>query len=63
MAKQKKQKAKKQQALEERMIDHLLANGFERGWISDEVLQKCMAAERNKATKQNNRHLIAGDYN
>ena len=55
----KQQKRRVYSLAEEKMIDNLLANGWERGWISDANLQAIMRAEKEK---QRNKHLLPGDY-
>jgi len=46
---QLKVKSEKQLTLEVKMIDRMLANNLERGWISDEILQAALRRERTKA--------------
>lgn len=60
--KKKHPKSERQLVTEARFRDRMVANGWEPGWISDEILQKFMAAERNKTADKVNRKLVPGDY-
>ena len=58
----KHRKSEAQLVREEKMIDSLLARGWERGWISPAIRQQFLReAEQQKRVKAS-AHLLAGVY-